>query len=233
MTAAQQIKYQRQIQLIGYEAQEKLLQTSALIVGVGGLGCAASQYLVAAGIGKIYLADGDVVSEHNLHRQILFRSTDIGVKKTEAALKQLTAMNTDVEIHILSEFVNEENIINLAQNCDYIIDGTDNMFCKKILYHYCKSNKKKYIFAALYQFEGQLSLIDFGKDAVAIPALFFDEKNAIPTCESQGTLGFLPGIMGIMQAQELVKDCIGKIQDAKNYLLHYDAIKQEIYKTEW
>src|SRR5690606_1516859 len=132
-----------------------------LVVGVGGLGCPVALYLVSMGIGKITLVDGDKVDLSNLNRQILFSPKDIGKSKVEVAKRKLSLLNPEVKIKAVKERVNEANIIRIMGGCDIVVDGSDNFETKYLINDACVIANKPLVFGSIYQFQGQLSVLNF------------------------------------------------------------------------
>lgn len=228
-------RYQRQIQLphFGMEAQQKLANAKVLIVGLGGLGCPVAQYLAGAGIGTIGLVDGDQVALHNLHRQPLYRSSDIGRDKSEVAKETLIALNPSIDIQSFNTFISPKTIYEIASDYDYIVDGSDQFATRYLLDQFCTLEQKKYVYASLYQYEGQVALFDYTRNKISYTSLFPHPPKAseVPSCNENGILGFLPAIIGSMQALETVKHICELIPEAPFALIHYNGLKQEIYKT--
>jgi len=229
-------RYNRQIILKGFgeEAQQKLLRAKVLIIGAGGLGCPALQYLAAAGIGHIGIVDDDTVSLSNLHRQILFTTADIGKLKVEVAAKRLQEMNPQIGIIRHPIRLQKNNIIDIISRYDYILDGTDNFESRYLINDACALLNKPLIFAAVSGFEGQLAIFSSSdhltpgtnyRDIFPIPP----DKGEIPNCTENGIIGVLPGVLGTMAAAEAIK-LIAKIgQPLTNKILSYNLLTQEQY----
>ncbi len=158
--SSEQNRYQCQIALpsFGASAQELLKNAKVLIVGMGGLGCPSSQYLAASGVGTIGIADDDIVSLSNLHRQILYTPEDIGKRKVEIVAKRLQQQNPEVKIIPIKERVTSENVMDLISEFDLIIEGTDNFETKYLLNDACVLAGKSLVYGAIYQYEGQVSI---------------------------------------------------------------------------
>lgn len=205
-------RYARHISLseIGETGQQKLLNSKVLMVGAGGLGCPALQYLAAAGIGTIGIIDGDTVDETNLQRQIIFSTTDIGRKKVEAAKERLSALNPDVSINIYPEDLTPKNAIEIISEYNIVIDGTDNFATRYLVNDACVKLEKPFVYGAIHKFEGQVSVFNF-KDGPTYRCLFPDSPAAdqIPNCSEVGVLGILPGVIGTYQATEAIKIILG------------------------
>jgi sulfur-carrier protein adenylyltransferase/sulfurtransferase len=227
-------RYQRQIQLkeFGLEAQQKLSAAKVLIVGMGGLGCPAAQYLVGAGVGKIGLVDGDKIELHNLHRQVLYATEDVGKLKVEVAKRKLQALNPTINIELFKEHITAQNIFDIAADYDVVLDGTDQLATRYLLDQYCVLESKVYVYGSVYAFEGQVALFDYAQNEICYQSLFPNppKPSDVPTCSENGILGFVPSIIGCMQALELVKYLCG-IAELTAELVHYNALNQQLYKT--
>lgn len=196
-------RYQRQIQLdtIGLEGQQKLSQASVLVIGAGGLGCPILQYLAAAGLGKLGIADMDTVSVSNLHRQVLYTEADLGRPKTEAALDRLKAVNSEVEFQLFSEGFNERNALNMISDYDLIIDGTDNFETRYLVNDACVRSNKPWIYGALFKNEGQFALFN-AFDGPTYRCLYPKPPLAgeVPNCNEMGILGTVSGLVATHMA---------------------------------
>ncbi|SDR71177.1 HesA/MoeB/ThiF family protein [Gramella sp. MAR_2010_147] len=204
------MRYDRQIKLdeVGVAGQEKLQKASVLIVGVGGLGCPAAQYLAGAGIGRIGLIDHDRISLSNLHRQLLFTEEDIGKSKAAVAKQRLQMINSKLEIDVFQESLNVDNAENLFQLYDIILDGTDNFETKYLINDACVLAGKPWVYASIYKNEGQLSVFNY-QEGPSYRCLFPKTTKQNISCEETGVLGVTPGIFGIMQAAEILKIILG------------------------
>lgn len=204
-------RYDRQIKLaeIGEEGQKKLSIKKVLIVGVGGLGCPAAQYLAAAGVGRIGLLDHDVVDITNLHRQVLFSEEDIGKSKSEVAQLKLQRANSDIEIIAINDRLTEKNALELIGSYEIILDGTDNFQTKYLINDACVLKDKPFVGASIYKYQGQLSVFNY-KGGPTYRCLYPDHHlKDNNNCEETGVLGVLPGILGTMQAAEVLKMILG------------------------
>ncbi|CAN0084586.1 unnamed protein product, partial [Chrysoparadoxa australica] len=212
-------RYQRQTDLhnVGIEGQEKLSKARVLIVGVGGLGCPAAQYLVAAGVGYIGLMDHDVVDLSNLQRQILFTENDLGKNKAICAEKRLSPLNSNVKFRVIPEQFTSENAVNVLGDFDLVIDGTDNFDTKYLINDASLLTGKPMIFGSVYKFEGQLAVFNY-QNGPSYRCLFPQHHKLDPnSCIDTGVLGVLPGIVGTMEAAETIKIIlgIGKVYSGK------------------
>jgi molybdopterin/thiamine biosynthesis adenylyltransferase/rhodanese-related sulfurtransferase len=206
------LRYSCQISLPDFnEAKQQLLQNAkVLIVGAGGLGCPAAQYLTAAGIGTIGIADDDAISISNLHRQILYTPAEVGKKKAPIAAKKLQEQNPLIKIIPIDERVTAHNAMELIQQYDIVVDGTDNFDTRYLLNDACVLLNKPVVYGAIYQYEGQVAVWNIlNEDRTRTPNYrdVFPEVDAsqIPNCAEGGVIPTLAGIIGCMQANEVIK----------------------------
>ncbi len=205
-------RYSCQVALPGFgkAAQQLLQQAKVLIVGAGGLGCPAAQYLAAAGIGTLGIADFDMVSISNLHRQILYTPADIGLKKSVVAAKTLQRQNPGIKIITHDIKITSDNVMDIISEYDIIIDGTDNFDTRYLLNDAVVLGGKPIVYGAIYQFEGQLAVWNVANaDGSRSPNYrdLFPQVDAtqIPNCADGGVIPTLAGIIGCMQANEVIK----------------------------
>ena len=206
------MRYARHIALdeVGESGQQKLLNAKVLVIGAGGLGCPALQYLAAAGVGTIGIVDGDTVDESNLQRQILYTTSDLGSLKVEVAKERLNALNPAVSITIYPENLHAENAMEIIQDYDLVMDGTDNLAARYLVNDACVKLNKPFVYGAIHKFEGQVSVFNFN-GGPTYRCLFPEnpQQNQIPNCEELGVLGVLPGVIGTLQATEIIKLILG------------------------
>lgn len=204
------MRYDRQIKLseVGFSGQEKLQKSSVLIVGVGGLGCPAAQYLAGAGIGKIGLMDHDRVSLTNLHRQTLYGEDNIGEFKAKVAKEKLEHLNSEIELVAIEEALTFENAEKIFGEYDVILDGTDNFETKYLINDACVLTGKPWVYASIYKNEAQLSVFNY-KEGPSYRCLFPKTTQQNISCEATGVLGVTPGILGTLQATEILKIILG------------------------
>lgn len=232
------LRYQRHVILEGFgiEAQDKLARSSVLVIGVGGLGCPIIQYLAAAGVGHIAIADDDTISLPNLNRQILFGTEDIGKLKVEVAALKLRSINETIKITIIKEYWNQALSLNHFPNYDVIIDATDNFATRYLINDGCVLMHKPLIFGAVSKFEGQVALFNVMKNGIAVNYrdLFPTppKSNEVQSCAEGGVLGVLPGIVGVLQATETIKWITGVGETLSNQLLTYNALHQQFNKID-
>ena len=208
---------------IGIEGQKKILNAKISIVGMGGLGCPASQSLLVAGIGSLHLIDNDIVSLSNLHRQPLFNPKDIDNKKVIVAKKKLSKLNPEVSIKISDTFLDEKNAYSLLSNSDVIIDATDNIKSRQLIDKISKELNIPMIYGGLYRFEGQVSVFNVD-GSPGYSELFPDLPSAGDSCADAGVLGALPGIIGNIQALETLKLIVGIEPILIGKILIYDGM---------
>jgi sulfur-carrier protein adenylyltransferase/sulfurtransferase len=227
-------RYHRQIILPGFgeEGQQKLLKAKVLVIGAGGLGCAALQYLTAAGVGTIGIMDDDVVALNNLHRQVLYSVNDIGFSKAERAANILSRLNPEIKIIPYNERLTTQNTLALFDEFDIIIDGTDNFATRYMINDACVLLKKPLVFGAISQFEGQLSVFRNGNDDVNYRDIFPDppKEGEVLNCAEAGVPGALAGIIGTMMANETIKLIVGIGETLINQLLTYNALSNQVYQ---
>ncbi len=190
---------------IGAEGQQKIRQASVLVIGGGGLGSAVCPYLVAAGIGKLSIIDADIISIHNLQRQILYREAQVGKSKALEALKSLQGLNSDVEIKAFHEYFSCDNAVELIKNVDIVVDATDNFKTRYLINDVCVGLDKPFIYGAISEFSGQLSVFNYEQGST-YRCLFPDEEEMIASQKGVvGVFGVLPGVIGSLQANEVIK----------------------------
>lgn len=223
-------RYNRHIILpeIGEKGQQQLLNSKVLVVGAGGLGCPVLQYLCAAGVGTLGIIDDDVVDESNLQRQILYGSSSLGKPKALAAKKRLEDLNNTITIHAYAEKLTHTNAIELCKQYDLIVDGTDNFFTRYLINDAAIITKKPLVYGAIYKFEGQVAVFNY-KNGPSYRCLFPNPPKAdtIPNCSEIGVLGVLPGIIGTMQANEVLKILLGIGTVLSGKILYYNALTMQ------
>lgn len=219
-------RYSRQMVLpqLGKTGQQKLAAARVLVVGMGGLGCPAAQYLAAAGIGHIGIVDHDVVQVSNLHRQILYGEADVGLAKVSIAEHRLLHLNPHARIETFAEKFTPESEERLAGQYDLLLDCTDNFAARYAINGYCTAQKKVNVFASLYRFEGFLTVFDANIDAGCYRCLYPESSESIQNCSEAGVIGVLPGMIGSMQALEAIKIITGAGEVLNRHALVYDAL---------
>jgi sulfur-carrier protein adenylyltransferase/sulfurtransferase len=232
-------RYHRQLILkeFGEAGQQKLLQEKVLMIGAGGLGCAALPYLAAAGVGTIGIVDDDVVALSNLHRQILYKTIDVGEPKAIKAKEYLEALNSDITIIAYQQRITTDNALELIRDFDIVIDGTDNFASRYLINDACVLMNKPLVYGAVSQWEGQVAIFNdtnYNKAAVNYRDLFPQppKDNEVLNCAEAGVLGVLPGIIGAFQANETIKWITGIGQALINKMLTYNALNNQSYEIE-
>ena len=225
-------RYARHLVLreVGGVGQAKIGRARVLIVGAGGLGSPAALYLAAAGVGALGLVDDDVVSLSNLQRQILFRTNDIGRAKVEAGGEALKALNPGVQINIHHTRLDAANVMALINAYDIVADGSDNFATRFLLNDACFFAKKVLVSAAVTEFEGQLSTYKaFNKGCPCYRCLFPapPPPGTVPSCSETGVLGAAAGVMGSLQALEVLKEAAGLGAGLAGKILTYKALSAE------
>ncbi len=224
-------RYNRHIILteIGQEGQDKLLQAKALVVGAGGLGCPVLQYLTAAGIGTLGIIDFDVVETSNLQRQILFGTSSLGQNKAIAAKNRLTDLNPTITINAYPEKLTTKNALELFNKYDIIVDGTDNFSTRYLVNDAAILSNKPIVYGAIYKFEGRVSVFNYN-NGPSYRCLFPNppKDGSVANCSEVGVLGVLPGIIGTMQANEVIKIILNLGNVLSGKLLCYNAKTSQI-----
>jgi len=214
----------------GFEAQEKLKKSRVLVVGAGGLGSPALLYLAAAGVGHIGIVDCDAVDDSNLHRQVLFGIDAVGKQKTAAARERLERLNPFITIAVYDTQLTSKNALEIISDYDVVADGTDNFPTRYLVNDACVLLDKPNVYASIYQFEGQVSVFNHvGPGGIRGPN-YRDlypsppEPGAVANCAEAGVLGVLPGIIGSMQALEVIKVITGVGEPLSGKLFAFDAL---------
>lgn len=224
-------RYNRHIILpeIGIEGQEKLKQAKVLVIGAGGLGCPLLQYLVAAGVGHIGIVDNDKVDESNLQRQILYSSEDIGKYKAEVAKEKLSQQNPFINLTSHISYLTSQNASQLISQYDIIVDGSDNFPTRYLVNDACVILNKPLVFGSVFKFEGQVSVFNY-KDGPTYRCLYPTPPapDEAPNCSEVGVIGVLPGIIGTLQANEVIKIITGIGEVLSGKLLTIDALSMNV-----
>lgn len=227
LTPVEMRRYARHFSLpeVGEAGQRRLKDARVLLVGVGGLGSPAALYLAAGGVGVLGLVDDDRVDETNLQRQILYGTQAIGRPKGEAAEERLHDLNPHVRVERFAERLTSGNALDILRDFDVVVDGSDNFPTRYLVNDACVLLGKPNVYGAIFRFEGQVSV--FGRpDAPCYRCLFRDPPppELIPSCEQAGVLGVVPGIIGSLQALEVVKLVTGAGQPLVGRLLLFDGL---------
>jgi adenylyltransferase/sulfurtransferase len=236
LTAQEIERYKRHTILpeIGVDGQLKLKNASVLIVGTGGLGSPIAMYLAASGVGHIGLIDFDVVDASNLQRQIIHKSSHIGKAKTWSAETALKEMNPLIRLSIFDTALTRDNALDIIREFDIVTDGTDNFATRYLVNDACVLSKKINVFGSIRQFEGQVSV--FGTENGPCYRCLFPEPpepGTVPSCAEAGVLGVLPGVIGTLQATEVIKQITGIGQPLVGRLLNYDALAMQFSEVKF
>ena len=219
-------RYSRQLMQegIGAEGQIKIKQARVLVVGAGGLGCPVLQYLNAGGIGTIGIIDFDKVEIHNLHRQILYTTADIGKSKAPTAAEKLSLFNPHVHCIVFEELLQESNVKEILSQFDIIVDGSDNFLTRYLVNDSCVALGKPLIYGSILNFEGQLAIFNY-QGSKNLRDLYPDAPNPedVPSCSENGVLGIIPGIIGVMMCNFVFKIILQRLVPInKLFLLNLD-----------
>jgi adenylyltransferase/sulfurtransferase len=234
LTLDQIRRYQRQIIMpeVGSIGQRKLLDSSVLLVGAGGLGSPAALYLTAAGVGKIGIIDFDVVDASNLHRQILHGHSDIGRPKVESAADTLREINPDVELVAYNEPLDSTNAFRVLEPYDVIVNGTDNFPVRYLVNDASYLLNKPLVDGMIFRFEGQATVYKPGSGCYRCLFPSPPPPGAVPSCAEAGVLGVLPGIIGSIEAVEAIKLILDEGTPLVNRLLIFDSLPMEFRQVK-
>ena len=235
LTPAQQRRYSRQILIpeIGQAGQRKLLDAKVLVIGAGGLGSPVALYLGASGIGTIGLVDDDVVDESNLQRQVLHASDRVGMPKTESARLTLAALNPETKVVEHRERLDADNVERLIAGYDVIVDGTDNFDTRYLLNDAAVRLRKPVVHGSIYRWDGQVTtFVPFEGPCYRCMYPTQPPPELAPACDVAGVLGVLPGIAGMLQANEVYKLVLGVGETLAGRLLMFDAMSSEFTEVK-
>jgi molybdopterin/thiamine biosynthesis adenylyltransferase/rhodanese-related sulfurtransferase len=219
---------------VGMEGQQKLKSARVLLIGAGGLGSPMSMYLAAAGLGKIGIVDFDTVSYSNLQRQIIYSTNDVGHPKGGLVKERLLSINPNIEIKVYDTKLTKDNALDIIKNYDIVADGSDNFATRYLVNDACVLLNKPFVYGSILRFEGQVSFFD-SVNGPCYRCLYPVPPNAgdVPSCEEGGVLGVLPGIIGSIQANEVIKYIIGKGESLNGRLLLLDALKMKFREIKF
>lgn len=230
LTNEQVKRYSRHLIMpeVGVEGQEKLINSSVLCIGAGGLGSPLALYLAAAGVGHLGVLDFDVVDFSNLQRQIIHSEKTVGELKVESAKKRILELNSDIKVTTYNEMLTSENAMEIIKDYDVIVDGTDNFATRYLVNDSCVLLGKPNVYGSIFRFEGQVSVFD-AKKGPCYRCLYPEPPppGMVPSCAEGGVLGILPGIIGTLQAAEAVKLIIEKGNPLIGRLLFLDVLKMQ------
>jgi adenylyltransferase/sulfurtransferase len=221
-------RYSRHLILpeVGLAGQRKIRNTSVLCIGAGGLGSPIAMYLAAAGIGKLGIVDFDTVDYSNLQRQILHSDADVGISKADSAKTSINALNPNVEVELYKTRISSENALDLIAPYDIVVDGTDNFPTRYLTNDACVLLKKPNVYGSIFRFEGQASVFAPHLGGPCYRCLYPEPPppGMVPSCAEGGVLGVLPGIIGCIQATEILKLALGKGSSLIGRLLLFNAL---------
>jgi len=229
-------RYSRQMILpgIGGKGQRKLMEAKVLIMGAGGLGSPAAIYLAAAGVGTIGLADFDRVELHNLQRQILHKTDDLGRLKVESGRETLESLNPEVKVQTYSDRVISANIPEMIKGYDLVLDGSDNFPTRFLVNDACYFERKTLISGAILRFDGQLSTFKPHSGGPCYRCLFPEPPppGMVPSCQEAGVLGAVAGVIGILQANEALKEILGLGESMAGRFLMFNALNLSFHEVK-
>lgn len=229
LSAEQLRRYSRHVILpeVGLEGQKKICATRVLCIGAGGLGSPLAMYLAAAGIGRLGLVDFDKVEHSNLQRQVLHGTPDVGRLKTDSARDAIQRLNPGVEVVLYPERLTSQNALQILDTYDIVVDGTDNFPTRYLTNDACVLLKKPNVYGSIFRFDGQASLFAPHLGGPCYRCLYPEPPppGLVPSCAEGGVLGVLPGIIGLIQATEVLKLALGIGASLLNRLLLFDALQ--------
>jgi len=224
------------LQEVGVQGQLKLKNASVLVIGAGGLGCPVLSYLTGAGVGHIGVLDADLVEKTNLHRQFLFGTSQIGRPKTEAAISHLQDLNPHVSFTEHHIRLLPKNAIDIIRNYDIIVDATDNFPTRYLINDACVILDKPFVYGSIDRFQGQVSVFNYTATGNSIKGPtyrclfpFPPTPNTAPDCSQNGVIGVLPGLIGNLQANEVIKMIIGSGNILNGKVLVLDLLRSSFY----
>ena len=230
-------RFSRQIILknIGTLGQKKILNSKVLIIGMGGLGCPVAEFLARSGIGMIGIIDHDVISLSNIHRQSLYDEKDLGKSKVKVAKKKLKNINSKTKVNVFNLKLDKKNFEKIIKNYDYIVDGTDNFTAKFLINDLSLKHKKFLVTGAISKFDGHIFTFNFSDKKSSCLRCFYQEEtisDEILNCEYEGILGTIAGIVGTMQANEILKKIINIGQNLNGFILILDLLNLNFRKVK-
>jgi adenylyltransferase/sulfurtransferase len=217
---------------IGDEGQYKLLKSKVLVVGAGGLGAAILPYLAAAGVGEIGIVDDDVIEISNLHRQVIYKSSSVGKSKAEEAKLMISELNPQIKVNAIQEKLSGKNAISLFEKYDIIVDATDNIFIKYMINDACLVTNKPMVYGSIFRFQGQVSVFNY-QNGPTYRCLYPDQNNNALNCEDAGVIGISVGIIGMLQANEVLKMIMGIGEILSGKILVYNILNNEQQKYDF
>ena len=230
-------RFSRQIILknIGILGQKKIIKSKVLIIGMGGLGCPVAEFLTRAGVGSIGIVDSDNVDLSNIHRQSLYDIGDLKKTKVKAAKKKLKKINSKIKVNCYKIRLSKSNYSKIIKKYDYIVDGSDNFKTKFLINDFCKTYRKFLVSGAISKFDGHIFTFDFkNKKTPCIRSFFQEEKinDDMLNCEYEGVLGTVAGIIGTIQANEILKKILSIGKNLRDHMLIIDLLNLNFRKVK-
>ena len=227
-------RFEKQIILkkIGFSGQKKINKAKVLIIGMGGLGCPLLTYLASSGVCNIGIVDYDKVELSNLNRQILFNTSDVGKLKVNQAKSKIKKIYKKIKIKTFNIKISKKNIDSVIKNFDIICDGTDNFNTRYLINDFCKKNKKILISAAISKFDGHLFKYNFKKKGPCLRCFMPDQPLEENNCETEGIFAPVAGIIGALQANEVLKTVLGLKEDLNNNILVFNSLTMSLRKIK-
>ena len=227
-------RFEKQIILkkIGLAGQKRIFSANVLVIGLGGLGCPLLTYIASSGVGKIGIVDFDKVEISNLNRQTLFNPSDIGKSKVNQAKKAINKINKKINVIPFKKKLTSKNIKKIFTSFDIICDGTDNYNTRYLINDFCLKNKKILISSAISKFDGQLMKFNFKKKGPCYRCFMPSPPDLENNCQAEGIFSPVAGIMGSLQANEVLKCILNSKNDLTNHVLIFDSLKTEFRKSK-
>jgi len=227
-------RFEKQIILkkIGFAGQKKIKSAKVLIIGIGGLGCPLLAYLASSGVCNIGIVDHDKIELSNLNRQILFDTSDIGKFKVNQAKSKIDKIYKKIKIKTFRIEISRKNIDSIIKNFDIICDGTDNFNARYLINDYCKKNKKILISAAISKFDGHLFKYNFKKKGPCLRCFMPEQPLENNNCETEGIFAPVAGIIGTLQANEVLKTVLGLKDDLNSNVLIFNSLSMSFRKIK-
>ncbi|MBB4802017.1 adenylyltransferase/sulfurtransferase [Flavobacterium nitrogenifigens] len=227
-------RYNRQIILpeIGEEGQYELSKAKVLVIGAGGLGAAILPYLAAAGVGEIGIMDDDAIEISNLHRQVIYKTSAVGKSKVDQAKLMISELNPEIKVIAFSEKLSGKNALSLFEKYDIIVDATDNISIKYLINDACLLVNKPMVYGSVFRFQGQVSVFNY-QNGPTYRCLYPDENKNALNCEDAGVIGVTVGMIGMLQANEVLKIILGIGNVLSGKILVYDILNSEQQKYDF
>lgn len=217
---------------IGEDGQHKLAKAKVLVIGAGGLGAAILPYLAAAGVGEIGIVDDDVIEISNLHRQVIYKSSSVGKSKAKEAKQMISELNPLVKVKAISEKLSGKNVLSLFEKYDIVVDATDTISIKYLINDACLVTNKPMVYGSIFRFQGQVSVFNY-QNGPTYRCLYPDENSNALNCEDAGVIGVSVGIIGMFQANEILKMILGIGEVLSGKVLVYNILNNEQQKYDF